>query len=53
MHWSIASYGGVFVEVLRNRKAQEDRELQDEFGLEAVEVAELEEAQASHSNVSK
>lgn len=43
----MAGDGGVLVEVLRNRYADEERETQDELGPEAVQVAELKEAQAT------
>lgn len=47
VHRAMAGDGGVLVEVLRNRYADEERETQDELGPEAVQVAELKEAQAT------
>jgi hypothetical protein len=49
VHRAVARDGGVLVEVLRDRYADEEGETQDELGPEAVQVAELKEAQTTRT----
>ena len=53
VHRTMARNRGVLVEVLRDRNAHEESETQDELGPEAVQVAELKEANTTGTYIGK